>query len=137
MYWVGGNASKIPNNTVNPNLFDQLYNLSHVLLTENDAAERTTNKPRSVTDTSFYPSTVCLCGAVSIKTILVNFDDNTRITVSEDLLDVLSDLADIPLNEPVAATSALSRWSKRYLRSQMPLCTGEDYQFQYNVTSME
>ena len=58
VYWVGGNASKIPNNTVNPNLFDQLYNLSHVLLTENDATERPTNKPRSVTDTSFYPSTV-------------------------------------------------------------------------------
>ena len=60
MYWIGGNASKIPNNTVNPNLFDQLYNLSHFLLTENDAMERPTNKPRSVTDTSFYPSTVRL-----------------------------------------------------------------------------
>ena len=60
MYWIGVNASKIPSNTVNPNLFDQLYNLSHVLLTENDAMERPTNKPRSVTDTSFYPSTVRL-----------------------------------------------------------------------------
>ena len=65
----------------------------------------------------------------------MNFDDNTQITVSEDLLDVLSDLADIPMNEPVSSISVLSRWSKRYLRSQMPLPASEDYQFQYNVTS--
>ena len=58
-YWIGCNPSKIPNNTMNPNLFDQLYNLSHILLTENDSLDRSsTSKQKSITDTSFYPSCV-------------------------------------------------------------------------------
>ena len=55
--------------------------------------------------------------------------------MSEDLLDILSDLVDMPMSEPVSSMSVLERWSKHYLRSQMPLPKDEEYAFHYNITS--
>lgn len=63
--WTSSRADMIPNNQYNPNLFDHLYTLAHVLLTDPDKNDTTINNSitsqngkRSLSDVTSYP--VCV-----------------------------------------------------------------------------
>ena len=68
------------------------------------------------------------------KTILLNLDNHTRLTLTEECLDVVNDLIDPLLSVPFSCVSVLERWSKKYIRSQIPLPVASPSElYQYNV----
>ena len=67
----------------------------------------------------------------------MNLDNNTRITLMEDCVNVLNEMVDQVLTLPFSSEHVLEHWSKKYLRSQRPLPELDQSQrYQYNVTSM-
>lgn len=61
--WTSSRIDSVPNNQYNPNLFDHLYTLAHVLLTDPDKNDTTINNAsqngkRSLSDVTSYP--VCV-----------------------------------------------------------------------------
>ena len=68
------------------------------------------------------------------KTILLNLDNHTRLTLTEECIDVVNDLIDPLLSIPFSCVSVLERWSKKYIRSQIPLPVASPSElYQYNV----
>lgn len=51
----------------------------------------------------------------------MNLDNNTRITLMEDCVNMLNEMVDQVLTLPFSSEHVLERWSKKYLRSQRPL----------------
>lgn len=66
----------------------------------------------------------------------MNLDNNTRMTMMEDCVNVLNEMVDQILTLPSSSEHVLERWSKRYLRSQRSLPELDQSQrYQYNVIS--
>lgn len=72
--------------------------------------------------------------SISSKTILLNLDNHTRLTLTEECIDVVNDLIDPLLSIPFSCPSVLEQWSKKYIRSQIPLpVVSPSELYQYNV----
>lgn len=67
----------------------------------------------------------------------MNFDDNTHITLSEELLSVMNDVVDTELLLPKSILNTLERWSRSYMRAQIPHSSdSDDQKYQFNVLSI-
>lgn len=67
---------------------------------------------------------------------MVNLDDNTHVTLSEEMITIMNEVVDTELNQPNSFLNTLDKWNRSYLRTQIPFSTeNSDQKYQFNVLS--